>query len=138
MPRAGYRPMGHERVAAALLPRKSYGDLSELLSGRKAAWDSFVLEYSGLILAAVRRVTGGGEETEDIAQEVFLRLCKNDYYLMRRYDAARASLSTWLTIVARSVAHDWLRKRRLTTQRLDDTPEERFAVEPRIRDPITI
>jgi RNA polymerase sigma factor (sigma-70 family) len=105
-------------------------DLASLVEGNKAAWDSFVARFAGLIVAAVRRVAGPTGDVEDIAQEVFVRLCKDDYRLMRQFDPSRAGLSTWLTVVSRSVAHDAMRRRRAPTQTLDDTPESAFAIEP--------
>jgi RNA polymerase sigma factor (sigma-70 family) len=114
-------------------------DLAGLLSGNKASWDSFVARFAGLILAAVRRVVGtDGIDVEDIAQDVFVRLCKDDYRLLRQYDPARAGLSTWLTIVSRSVAHDTIRRRRAPTQPIELTPEAAFAVEPNITEKIKI
>jgi RNA polymerase sigma-70 factor (ECF subfamily) len=113
-------------------------DLSGLLAGNKTAWDSFVARFAGLILAAVRRVVGPDGDVEDIAQDVFLRLCKDDFRLLRQYDPARAGLTTWLTIVARSVAHDTVRRRRPPTQPIDVTPEAAFAVEPSVVEKIKI
>lgn len=100
--------------------------LIKCLAGEKAAWDEFVDRYAAVIFAAVRRVLGkrgpaGGEaETEDLVQDVFLRLVKNDFHLLRSFDASRASLVTWLTIVARSTAIDSLRRRRLPTTPLEE------------------
>ncbi len=114
-------------------------DLAGLLSGNKVSWDSFVARFAGLILAAVRRVVGSdGTDVEDIAQEVFVRLCKDDYRLLRQYDPTRAGLSTWLTIVSRSVAHDTIRRRRAPTQPIELTPEAAFAVEPNIVEKVKI
>ena len=53
---------------------------------------------------AAWRVTPG--EIEDLTQEVFVRLCRNDFRLLRSYDPARAGLTTWMTIVSRSTARD--------------------------------
>ena len=114
-------------------------DLAGLLSGNKTSWDAFVARFSGLILAAVRRVVGSdGIDVEDIAQDVFVRLCKDDFRLLRQYDPTRAGLSTWLTIVSRSVAHDMIRRRRAPTQPIELTPEAAFAVEPNITEKIKI
>jgi len=114
-------------------------DLAGLLSGNKTSWDAFVARFSGLILAAVRRVVGtDGIDVEDIAQDVFVRLCKDDFRLLRQYDPTRAGLSTWLTIVSRSVAHDMIRRRRAPTQPIELTPEAAFAVEPNITEKIKI
>jgi RNA polymerase sigma-70 factor (ECF subfamily) len=61
---------------------------------------------------------------------VFVRLCKDDFRLLRSYDPARASLSTWLTIVARSTARDGLRRRRPDAVPIDAVPEAQLAVDP--------
>jgi RNA polymerase sigma factor (sigma-70 family) len=103
-------------------------DLSSLIAGNKAAWDGFVRRYAGLILSAVRALVREGTEAEDLLQEVFVRLCKDDFRLLRTYDSARAGLSTWLTIVARSTARDVQRRHRLPQSALDDVPERLLAV----------
>lgn len=101
-----------------------------LLRGEKAAWDAFVRRYGGLVVAAVRGVAMAQPEVEDLTQEVFVRLCKDDFRLLRSYDPARASLSTWITIVARSTARDGLRRRRAETVPLDVVPEAQLAIDP--------
>ena len=101
-----------------------------LLRGEKAAWDAFVRRYGGLVVAAVRGVAMAQAEVEDLTQEVFVRLCKDDFRLLRNYDPERASLSTWLTIVARSTARDGLRRRRAETVPLDSVPEAQLAIDP--------
>jgi len=104
---------------------------ASLLNGDKPAWDRFVLRYAGFIAAAIRRVPGlDPGEVEDVAQDVFLRLCKDGMRLLRQYDPARAGLSTWLTIVARSAALDHLRRRRHATTPLEDAPESALSVAP--------
>jgi RNA polymerase sigma-70 factor (ECF subfamily) len=107
--------------------------LAELLAGDKRSWDKFVRRYAALIIAAVRGVASGSGDIEDLTQEVFVRLCKDQYRLLRSYDATRASLSTWITIVARSTARDALRRRRPDSVPIDLVPEKHLkvdAVEP--------
>ena len=99
-----------------------------LLHGDPEAWEEFVRRYGGLIVAAVRSLAPG--EIEDLTQDVFVRLCKDDFRLLRSYDPARASLSTWLTIVARSTARDALRRRRAEAVPIESVPEARLAIEP--------
>ncbi|HKX09920.1 MAG TPA: sigma-70 family RNA polymerase sigma factor [Stellaceae bacterium] len=103
-------------------------DLAALVAGNKAAWDGFVRRYAGLILSAVRTLVREGTEAEDVLQEVFVRLCKDDFRLLKTYDPARAGLSTWLTIVARSTARDVQRRHRPPQSALDDVPERLLAV----------
>jgi len=101
--------------------------LAKCLEGEKQAWDAFVDRYAPVIFSAVLRTLRGqtapdGRTAEDVAQDVFLRLIKNDFRLLRTHDSARASLATWLTIVARSTAIDALRRKRLPQVALDDAP----------------
>ena len=51
----------------------------------------------------------------DAAQDVFVRLCGDDYRLLKTYDPARAGISTWLAVVSRSAAIDHVRRRRQAT-----------------------
>jgi RNA polymerase sigma factor (sigma-70 family) len=101
-----------------------------LLTGDSAAWQGFVRRYGGLIVAAVRGVAPTPSDIEDLTQEVFVRLCKDQFRLLRSYDPARAALSTWLTIVARSTARDALRRRRFDSVPIDNVPEAQLAVAP--------
>jgi len=106
------------------------GELDALARGDKGAWEAFVRRYAGLVAAAVRGVAREAAEVEDLAQEVFFRLCKDDFRLLRSYDPARAGLSTWITIVARSTARDAMRRHRPVLTPIEAVPEGRLAVDP--------
>jgi RNA polymerase sigma-70 factor (ECF subfamily) len=106
------------------------GGFDALLGGDKRAWDAFVRRYAGLIVAAVRSVISTTGDIEDFSQEVFVRLCKDNFRLLRTYDPARAGLSTWITIVARSTTRDALRRRRPDSLPIDAVPESQLAVPP--------
>ncbi|HEV2334529.1 MAG TPA: sigma-70 family RNA polymerase sigma factor [Stellaceae bacterium] len=100
-----------------------------LLHGEGAAWGEFVRRYGGLVVAAVRGIASVQGDVEDLTQEVFVRLCKNDFRLLRTYDPARAALTTWLTIVARSTARDAMRRRRPDSVPIEAVPEAQLAVD---------
>ena len=106
------------------------GELDALARGERGAWEAFVRRYAGLVVAAVRGVARDSGDVEDLTQEVFVRLCKDDFRLLRSYDPARAGLSTWLTIVARSTARDALRRHRPVAVPIDAVPESRLAIDP--------
>ena len=113
-------------------------DLNACIHGDKRAWDAFVDRWAGIIHAAVQRAFQGGRgaaaraEVEDTVQDVFLRLVKDDFRLLRSYNANRASLSTWLTLVARSTAIDRLRRKRPPpTVPLEPGDTTRASTEPR-------
>jgi RNA polymerase sigma factor (sigma-70 family) len=107
--------------------------IAALLAGDNRAWEAFVRRYAALIVAAVRNVAPTTGDVEDLTQEVFVRLCKDEFRLLRTYDSTRASLSTWITIVARSTARDGLRRRRPISVPIEAVPEALLkvdAVEP--------
>lgn len=110
-------------------------DLRSLAAGHKRTWDAFVVAASPLISAVVRRALSSYRLSEDdvmdASQDVFVRLCANDFRLLKTYDPARAGLSTWLAVVARSAAVDYARRRRQATAPIDDVPESVLAVEDR-------
>ncbi|MDJ0948904.1 MAG: sigma-70 family RNA polymerase sigma factor [Alphaproteobacteria bacterium] len=107
---------------------------ARLVRGDKAAWDAFVGRYNPVVFAAVRKVLARGQfdaaDINDVTQDVFVRLCKEDFRLIRRYEPDRAALSTWLTVVATSTALDFVRKKRAVRVALDDLPEEVASVDP--------
>jgi RNA polymerase sigma-70 factor (ECF subfamily) len=107
-------------------------DLGACLSGDKKAWDAFVERFAPVIFAAITKVLQparrGDAHGEDLCQEVFLRLVRDDYRLLGTFDESRASLTTWLTVISRSTAIDSLRRRRLPTINLADDAAQ--ALEP--------
>ncbi|GFK94364.1 ECF RNA polymerase sigma factor SigX [Fundidesulfovibrio magnetotacticus] len=113
-----------------------HSDIGRVVAGEKIAWDRFVEDFSGLLYGVVLRTlrlrspSASADDAKDVMQEVFLRLIKDDFRLLRSYREERASLSTWLTVVGRSVALDWLRRpeARRATVELDEelaAPEDR-------------
>jgi RNA polymerase sigma factor (sigma-70 family) len=113
-----------------------------LLNGDVSAWDQFVETYSGAIFGSVsntlRKSGRNMDDSTDIAQDVYVRLCKNDFRLLKQFDSTRAGLKTWLGVIASSATIDHLRKLRGNNVPLDDLPEEVGSVEPEIHDPIKI
>lgn len=95
-------------------------DLPACIAGSKSAWDDFVRAAAPVIYAAVRRSHHSRGslavgEIDDRVQDVFMRLLRDDCKLLRTFDPTRASLVTWLTIIARTVVHEHARKKHLPT-----------------------
>jgi RNA polymerase sigma-70 factor (ECF subfamily) len=98
-------------------------DLPSCIAGSKRAWDDFVRVAAPVIYAAVRRALRARgrpqQETDDRVQEVYMRLLRDDCRLLRTFDPRRAALSTWLTLIARTVVHEHVRRKRLPTVEVD-------------------
>lgn len=113
-----------------------------LVGGEASAWERFVDEFSSAIYGAVvntlRRNGSDTAHSNDIAQDVFVRLCKDDFRLLRQFDPKRAGLKTWLGVISSSVTIDFLRKQKAPNVPLDDVPEETNAVDPVTHDPVKI
>ena len=91
--------------------------LQDCLEGDQAAWRAFVTRLTPIVRFAVCSTLSRHNgmmyvSTDDVVQEVYLRLMKQDCRLLRQFDPARATLPTWAALVARSVTLDHLRSRR--------------------------
>ncbi|WP_162906744.1 RNA polymerase sigma factor [Algihabitans albus] len=110
--------------------------IKQLVRGDKPAWDGFVADTAAVVYAAVQKrlvPAGRGDEADDVVQEVYLKLCRNDYKLLRGYDPGKAKITTFLTVIATTTAIDTLRRGRPTgvhAEAIDDVPEYRLAVDP--------
>jgi RNA polymerase sigma factor (sigma-70 family) len=88
--------------------------LSNLNEGQsQLAWDLFVERYRRLMLATIRRMIRDHDDVMDVFSNVCQALSANDFARLRRYSdrASRgASVATWLVVVVRNQAVDWLRQ----------------------------
>jgi RNA polymerase sigma-70 factor (ECF subfamily) len=126
--------------AGSFDPQTVQVDLASCIAGDKEAWDAFVRRHAGVVWAAVRRTLRGSSSVEaaDLVQEVFVRLLHDQCRLLRSFDPCRASLPTWLALVARSVTIDHLRRRALpmvragvdSLDRPDTGPSRADSAEP--------
>jgi RNA polymerase sigma factor (sigma-70 family) len=86
------------------------------LRSEKAAWDAFVLQYSDLVYHTVKRTLihhhaqTRADLVEDLYQEFFLSLLRNDYKKLRQFRGAHdCSLASWLRLLAARLTIDFLR-----------------------------
>jgi RNA polymerase sigma-70 factor (ECF subfamily) len=110
----------------------SVADLSRLVEGDKRAWDRFVADNAAVIYAAVRRKlasAGRAGDADDVVQDVFVKLCRNDFKILKSFDPKRSKLTTFLTVVATTTAIDHLRKARPESGGLDEMPERLASVD---------
>ncbi len=79
-----------------------------ILAGDTAAWQKFILEYSNFIYRAIAKYTDDYDEKMAVYLHVLEKLHEGRFERLRRF-AFQAKLSTWLTVVARRLALDFLR-----------------------------
>ena len=93
-------------------PRLASSDpLSELMSriatGDRVALNRLYDATSAKLFAVCLRILSDREESEDVLQEVYVTIWRR----ADRFDAARASVMTWVSTIARNRAIDRLRAR---------------------------
>ncbi|HHD63404.1 MAG TPA: sigma-70 family RNA polymerase sigma factor [Desulfobulbaceae bacterium] len=103
-------------------------DLTALQQGDRRQWEKFVDQSASLVAGIIHKtlLTAGhsGGETGDLLQDFYLRLCRNHFAALKRYDPERSRLSTWLAVIARNIAIDYLRRQRPVQVELDRAEQE--------------
>jgi DNA-directed RNA polymerase specialized sigma24 family protein len=102
-------PRPRAQVIAAPIHAQDLALVRRVLAGDGAAWESFVERYAGLILAMARRYLRSRDQ--DDIRNVFVKVLESLRKSRLRTYEGRASLATWLTLVARSEVMDLLRRR---------------------------
>ncbi len=92
------------------------------LRSEKAAWDSFVLQYSNLVYHTIKKtlnlhqVEPRADLVEDLYQEFFISILRNDYNKLRQFRGAHGcSLASWLRLLTVRLTIDFLRKQAPTS-----------------------
>jgi RNA polymerase sigma-70 factor, ECF subfamily len=100
-------------------------------NGDAESFDALVQRYRRIVLAIGRRITGSGDDAEDIAQQTFMKV-----FINLSMFRGTCSFSTWLITIAMNEARMWRRKtsRCRETPLSTDTTEEEGALPLQIPD----
>jgi RNA polymerase sigma-70 factor (ECF subfamily) len=79
--------------------------VASLKAGDQAVMAVLYDNYSAALLGVINRILESRENSEDVLQEVFVKIWKN----IALYDRAKGKLFTWLINIARNAAIDSLR-----------------------------
>ncbi len=92
--------------------------VQQCLRGDGSAWEELVRRHTRRVFNLCYRFTGNGAESEDLSQEVFLRI----YRTLASYRSAHGGFATWMTSVTRNLLIDHYRRTRRDrmTDSLDD------------------
>ena len=110
-----------------------------ILSDPEKGWENFRLRFKAFLHSLIRRYGFSEEDTEEVYQEILLRLVKDNNKLLRAWDPARCSLRGYLGVVATSVSLNYLRSsfHRFTQRRVfpERTPGEPTELLDLVQDP---
>jgi RNA polymerase sigma-70 factor (ECF subfamily) len=106
--------VGSDSLARSLFSQESGAAASGGRQGTR--FETLFLRHYGRVFGILRRLLGSDEEAEDAAQEVFLRLYRQD-----SIPTDEAGLSRWLARVATNVGLNILRSDRRQQARLQRT-----------------
>jgi len=95
--------------------------ISAVLDGDTDAFAQLADRYKSRVNSVIYHLVGGMGDTEDLTQETFLRAWSNlhNFQLGRKF-------SSWLLTIARNLAIDHLKKKRLKTLSVDREDEDGF------------
>ena len=93
--------------------------IQRILSGDEAAFGVLVEKHQKSVHALAWRKVGDFHDAEEITQDTFLQVYKKLSTLKDPYKFAG-----WLYVIANRLCIDWIRKKNLATQSLEDTPVE--------------
>jgi RNA polymerase sigma factor (sigma-70 family) len=82
--------------------------LRAILANDTIAWQKFILQYANFIYGAIIKYTDDYDEKMAVFLHVLEKLHEDRFERLRQF-AGKARLSTWLTVVARRLAIDFLR-----------------------------
>ena len=86
------------------------------LAGQQDAFEELIMRYKNLVYSIILRMTKDGEEANDLAQDVFLKMYKN----LASY-SPEFKFSTWTMRITTNHIIDFHRKRKAETVPLDTT-----------------
>jgi RNA polymerase sigma factor (sigma-70 family) len=98
--------------------------LERMAKGEEAALGALYDSTVGRVYGFALRIVNNPSAAEEIASDVFLQVWKD----AGRYESSRAKVVTWLLMICRSRALDWLRGR--SPEILHDAPETLAEEQP--------
>ena len=107
-----------ERAAAAEAANQMAVLAARCVQGDGAAWEELARTQHRRVYGICYRFTGSASESEDLTQDVFIKVFRN----LGSFDAAKGGFNTWLTTLTRNMLVDNYRKQRM--DRVTDSLDE--------------
>lgn len=106
---------GLERIGEKAVDAEWQVLVERCLKGDSFAWTELVKAHHRRVYGLCFRFTGSATDSEDLTQEVFLKVYGN----LATFDLARGTFQTWLTTMTRNLLVDHFRRSR--AQRVTDS-----------------
>jgi RNA polymerase sigma-70 factor (ECF subfamily) len=92
--------------------------VSRCLSGEEAAWEDLIKVHTRKVYAICYRFTGSDSESQDLTQEVFLRIFRT----LKTFRAGEGSFGVWMARLTRNLLIDHYRRTKLdrATESIED------------------
>lgn len=96
--------------------------IERCLAGEEAAWEQLVRTHTRRVYAFCYRFTGNDAESQDLTQEVFLRVFRG----LKSFKAGEGSFLVWLARLTRNLLIDHYRRSKL--DRASDSLDQQLTV----------
>jgi RNA polymerase sigma factor (sigma-70 family) len=110
--------------------------IKQVLSGDDNAFSILVDLYKNRVFSLAYRMISSQEESEDLSQEVFLKVYSN----LKYYDPKKAGFSTWIYRITYNQCVDYLRRKKNTIPLeekilpvFSETPEEKVITSEKMQ-----
>ena len=110
--------------------------LTDCISGKKEAWNSFVNQYSKLIFYSINKTLKlhncnmQQEDVEDIYNSIFLSFMEKNYKKLRQFEGKHGcTLSSWVRLISIRQTIDFLRSRKHHVSMNEDRDDSRPLIE---------
>ena len=125
-----------QNITAFINIEKEKNIVARCLTGEKQAWDEFVEKYSKLVYNSIYRTLGlTGYKIEpdlidDLYQDFFVSILNGDYYKLKIFKwKNNCSIATWLSVIARNMVLDYIRKNSKTKEKEESIDKDKIDEE---------
>lgn len=114
-----FRPEIHQKVSTntALLAETIF--VERLQSGERAAFAELYDRYGRNLFGVIYMIVKSQSDAENLLQDTFVKIWRN----INRYDATKGRLYTWLVVIARRRALDFIRSSEYSDAQLIQSAE---------------
>lgn len=120
-----YPEIQTEVKTTASLPYSEQTFVERLQAGERAAFAELYDRYGRNLYAVIFEIVPSETDAENLLQDTFVKIWRN----IARYDASKGRLYTWLVVIARRMALDFVRSNYFSEKQMIQPAETAVSVE---------